>query len=278
VDDYELIDCGDGRRLERFGDVVVDRPAPQALWPKRRQASDWDRARAYYDRPDSGSGSWRDLSVFPDDWRLRIDGVTLELRPSSNGQVGFFPEQIANVRWIRERLIGAPGPVRVLNSFAYTGTLTLAASAAAPGVEVCHLDGARSAVSRARRNAERSGLADRPIRWIVDDVLKFLGREIKRGRRYDAFILDPPAFGRGPGGSWKLRRDLPRLLECVDTLLGATPCFVVLSCHAPELTSTALAGMLENLKAFRGRRAEPLDLIIPSSGGNALPAGTCGRI
>jgi len=278
IPDYELLDCGDGRRLERFSNIIADRPAPQAVWPKSGRVAGWRSVDAYYDRPDKGRAGWRDLSVFPEEWRIKVDGIALELRPSGNSQVGFFPEQLPNWRWLSERLQQAKRPVRLLNAFAYTGAATLAASASANNVEVCHLDGARAAVSWARKNAILSGLDSRPIRWIVDDVMKFLMRELERGRSYDAFIIDPPAFGRGPGATWRLERDLPLMLELAGQLLSDTPCFVILSCHAPQLTSGNLADMLEKFDAFRGCKAEALDLVIPSRKGNALPSSICGRI
>ncbi|HIJ78295.1 MAG: class I SAM-dependent methyltransferase [Desulfobulbaceae bacterium] len=276
--DYELLDCGDGRRLERFAQIIVDRPAPQAVWPKSKNCLDWPRAHAYYERPATGKGGWRTGSFFPNPWRLPIDEIILELRPAANNQVGVFPEQLPNWRWLKKRLSEGKGPLRVLNGFAYTGAATLAASSAGPHVEVCHVDGAKTAVAWARRNAALSGLAERPIRWIVDDLLKFMGREIKRGQRYDAFILDPPAFGRGPGGAWQLERDLPRLLDCVAQLVSSSPSFIILSCHAPNLRANDLLKMLQAIRPFQDRTGEALELTIPAANGNALPSSICGRI
>ncbi len=275
---YELIDCGDERRLERFGSMILDRPAPQAYHPKRLEDDMWQTAHAYYDRSDPKNSGWLDLSVFPTDWQMQIDDLTFELRPSINNQVGIFPEQLANWQWLRSRLKNNPRPTKVLNAFAYTGAASLMASAAGPHVEVCHLDASKASVTWAKRNAELSHLPHAKIRWIVDDVLKFLQREIKRGQKYDAFILDPPAFGRSAGVLWKLERDLPILLECVNELLSDKPSFVILSCHAPEFTAAQLAEQLEELDAFRGRRAEALDLTLPSTHGNSLPSSICGRI
>lgn len=273
---YELIDCGGGRKLERVAGVLLDRPAPQALWPRDMNISEWGAARAYFDRQEGGQGIWQTDFITPDNWQIQVGEITLELRPAAGGQIGLFPEQIPNWAWITERLKEAGRPIRLLNAFGYTGSATLAA--AARDIEICHLDASKSVVLWARRNAELSGLGDRPIRWIVDDVLKFLNRELKRGQRYDAFILDPPAFGRGPRGSWHLDRDLPLMLEYIDQLLSDHPCFVVLSCHSPKLRATDLAVMLENLESFRGINAETLELIIPATKGSSLPSGVCGRI
>ena len=275
---YELLDCGDGRRLERFAETIVDRPAPQALWPKSKSCTDWNQAHAYYERPAQGKGYWRANAPFPTPWQLQLDEITLELRPATNNQVGIFPEQLPNWRWLKKQIQERKEPLRLLNCFAYTGAATLMASSVAPNVEICHVDGAKTAVAWARRNAELSGLADRPIRWIVDDVMKFMGREIKRGSRYDAFILDPPAFGRGPGGSWQLARDLPKLLDYVAKLASDTPCFIILSCHAPNLTAQDLLEMIKALKPFQGRNGEAIDLTIPATNGNDLPSSICGRV
>ena len=277
--DYELLDCGGGRRLERFADIVVDRPAPQATWPKSQSVAEWLSADAYYERPVSGQGHWLDTDVFPQPWQLQLDNIRLELRPAANGQVGIFPEQLPNWRWMAEHLQRQQGRlVRVLNTFAYTGVATLMASAASTDVEVCHVDGARASVMAARRNAELSGLQQRPIRWIVDDVMTFLHREIKRGNRYDGIILDPPAFGRGAHASWQLKRDLPELLGCVKQLMSDTPSFIVLSCHAPDLTSSGLAVMLDAILGASKSKSEAIDLVIPSISGNELPSSICARV
>lgn len=278
VFDYELLDCGDGRRLEKFSDVIIDRPAPQAIWSKSAKVTAWKSAQAYYERSSKGNGRWRADSVFPDNWQVQIDDIIIELHASSNNQVGIFPEQLINWRWLTKRLKQSKRPLKVLNAFAYTGMATLMASVATKNIEVCHLDASKSAVAWAKRNAKLSGLQNRPIRWIVDDVMTFLKREVKRGRRYDAFILDPPAFGRYQGASWQLKRNLPRLMEYVNQLLSDSPCFVVLSCHAPELTSNMLANILEKLDVFKGHTAEPIDLTIESNNGNDLPSSICARI
>ena len=209
---------------------------------------------------------------------LQLDNIKLELRPAANGQIGIFPEQLSNWRWMSDHLRQQARPVRVLNAFAYTGVATLMASAASTGVEVCHVDGAKTSVSAARRNAELSGLQQRSIRWIVDDVMTFLRREIKRGNQYDGFILDPPAFGRGSRATWQLGRDLPELIDCVKELLSDAPSFIILSCHAPELTSAELAGMMDGRLAAGKYKSEAIDLVIPSKSGHVLPSSICARI
>lgn len=275
---YELIDSGNERRLERFGKTIVNRPAPQAFWNRNGFLKEWKQANAYYERPENEENKWTKDSKFPKNWTIQIDQITAELRPSSNNQLGIFPEQLNNWRWMTRKIKEAKRPLNILNAFAYTGMATLMASAAGENVEVCHVDGAKSAVSWARKNAELSGLEKKPIRWIVDDVVKFMEREVKRGKKYDGIILDPPAFGRGAKGTWKIERDLPHLLELVKKLLSETPCFVILSCHAVELTAEKLAQMLNQLPSFENKKAETVDLIIPSKKGNELPSSVCGRI
>ncbi len=276
--DYELIDCGNERRLERFGKTIVNRPAPQAFWNRDGFIEEWKKSDAYYERYEEKTSKWSKESKFPENWTIKIDNITLQLRASSNNQLGIFPEQLDNWRWMTKKIQEAKHPLKILNTFAYTGVATLMASATAEDVEVCHLDGAKSAVSWARKNAELSGLEKNPIRWIVDDVLKFMEREVKRGKKYDGIILDPPAFGRGAKRDWKIQRDLPFLLELVGKLLTDKPCFVIFSCHAIEFTAEALAKMLEEIPVFRGEKAKAIDLTISASKGNDLPSSICARI
>jgi 23S rRNA (cytosine1962-C5)-methyltransferase len=249
---HELIDAGDGRRLETFADLIVDRPALDADEPTLDPAA-WHRADLRFDR----DGGWtaRQGSV-PDRWEVEDGDLRLELRPTPTGQVGLFPEQTPNRSWVRDVIGFAPGAATapaVLNLFAYTGSMTL--SAAAAGASVTHVDGARPAVGWARRNAELSGLADRPIRWIVDDVEGFVAREGRRGRRYDGVVLDPPSYGHGAGGrSWRLEERLPGLLDMCASLTGYRPAFVVLTAHTAGFGPSRLADELA--VAFRRRESD----------------------
>lgn len=223
---HELLDAGDGRRLDRFGDRVVDRPAPAAIWPPRFAPADWAAADLLFDR---GAG-WSGTVLTP--WTVAVDGLTLELRPTDAGQVGLFPEQLGFWDWLRTALAGRADP-QVLNLFAATGATTLAMAGA--GARVTHVDASRPAVAWARRNAELSGLADRPIRWIVDDALAFVERERRRARRYDGIVLDPPTFGHGPRGSrWELAEALPGLLDACAAI-ATDDVFVLLTAHATGL-------------------------------------------
>jgi len=272
---YEFLDSGDGRRLDIFGGVTVDRPAPQAEWKKKLSPSAW-QSDLFYDRAKDGKSGWAGEDRIPENWSLRYGGATLLLKPSPQSQIGVFPEQMPNWDWLTETLRAACRPLKILNCFAYTGGATLAASLAHTEkfpVEVCHLDASRSAVGWARRNAEASGLGSNPIRWIVEDVTRFLDREIRRSQRYDGFILDPPAFGRGKGkDTWVLKRDLPGLLERLEKLLSKRPRFVLLSGHAPELGPRDLASTL----SFLGN-ASSFPLALHAKNGNDLPCGSCAR-
>ncbi len=269
---YESIDAGDGRRLERFGAVLVDRPAPAALGPRQRSAP-WAVADARFDR-DGRPGAWLVRSPIPDPWRFRAEhpALELDLRLAGAGQVGVFPEQhvlwrsIASaVRSWRPVDGAGDGPAgdeagggrrpAVLSLFAYPGAATLAAAAA--GASAVHVDGSRTAVDWARRNAELSGLAQAAIRWLVDDVPSFVAREGRRGHRYEGVVLDPPTYGHGAGSrAWRIERDLEPLLDALAAVLSPTPAFVGLSAHKLDLDPDRLAGLLGRFGAGDVARGE----------------------
>ena len=233
ADGYELIDAGGGRKLERFGKFVLARPCAQAMWRPSLDPAAWARADASFDREDGNR--WHGRGNLPKEWRMSAAGITFRLGGTDFGHLGMFPEQIAQWKWIRETVERAGGHASVLNLFAYSGGSTMAA--ALGGAEVCHLDASRGMVEWARENAKVNGLSDHPIRWIVDDAHKFMRREIRRGRRYDAIILDPPTFGRGAGGEmYKIERDLGETLDLVKALLSDSPLFVLFSSHTPGLS------------------------------------------
>ena len=234
VDDYELLDVGDGMRLERFGERIVTRPHPGAEGP-RGDPGAWRRSTLRYEPgrgwtgPDTG-----------DPWQIAMDGLTIELRQTETGQVGLFPEQQGSWAWLRDR---AAEGMAVLNLFAYSGLATLVAAAA--GASVVHVDASRPTVAWARRNAELSGLGGRPVRWIVDDAAAFVAREVRRGRRYDGVVLDPPSYGHGPRGrGWRLEDDLAPLLHQVAELVDGPKGFVLLTAHTPGFGPEQLAAEL----------------------------------
>jgi len=282
---HELIDAGDGRRLERFGDVVVDRPAPMAEEAPREPAA-WSTADLRFDR----YVGWTSVADDePQPWVVDDGGLRFELRPTEAGQLGLFPEQAPNRAWIRDALADASatagaaatadrGPgLAVLNLFAYTGAMTLAGAIA--GATVAHVDGSRPAVAWARRNAELSGLADRPIRWLVDDVETFVEREIRRGRRYDAVVLDPPSYGHGSRGTtWRLEDRLDGLLDRCAELTGDDPAFALLTAHTPGFGPDRLADALAGAFARRQGEVEAGELGLHARSGARLRLGAWARI
>ena len=243
---YELLDSGNGAKLERFGEVVLARPCAQAVWQPQRPAR-WKTADATFDREDGNR--WHGRNRLPQEWVIDVDGTRFRLSGTDFGHLGIFPEQRAQWTWIRETVAAAGRPVRVLNLFAYSGGSTLAA--ARGGAEVCHLDASKGMVQWARANAALNGLESHPIRWIVDDAHKFLNREIRRGRRYDGIILDPPTYGRGGNGeTYKIERDLTETLRLCRALLSDSPLFLLLSAHTPGHTPIVLGNVLT--QALRG--------------------------
>lgn len=252
-DRYELLDAGDGRRLERFGRFIVDRPAPMAE-SIRLDPDAWSSADLRFDRYRGWSGPAAEFAD-PEPWQLGEHGLTFELRPTDAGQLGYFPEQASNRAWVRATIASLDRP-DVLNLFAYTGGMTLGAAIA--GASVTHVDGSRPAVAWARRNAGLSGLADRPVRWIVDDAEAFVAREMRRERRYDAVVLDPPSYGHGAGGrSWRLEERLTDLLAACASATTSDPAFAILTAHTPGFGPDRLAAELAS--AF-GRRAADIEM------------------
>jgi 23S rRNA (cytosine1962-C5)-methyltransferase len=262
ADDYELLDAGDGRRLERFGELVVDRPAPGALGP-RRDPGAWERADLVFER----HAGWRGRAVDRGPWRAGLGGVTFELRPTETGQVGVFPEQRDVWRWVAANVLRHREPA-LLNLFAYTGGATLVAAVA--GASVAHVDASRPAIAWARRNAELSRLAERPIRWLVDDAEAFLRREARRGRRYDGIVLDPPSYGHGPDGrAWRLEERLEPLLA-LCAAVAAPGAFVAVSHHTPAIDAAALSSALAGALDRRLDDIEAGVLAIDAANGTRL--------
>lgn len=275
--DYELIDCGSGEKLERWGNVTLIRPDPQAIWNTPRRHPGWQRYDARYLRSASGGGSWEKRHL-PGQWQVSYGRLNFQIKPMNFKHTGLFPEQAANWDFAMETIQRAGRPVSVLNLFAYTGGATVACAAA--GAEVCHVDAARGMVSWARENAKSSGLEQASIRWIVDDCAKFVEREIRRGRRYDAVIMDPPSYGRGPSGEiWKLEENLWSFLELVSGVLSDNPLFFLINSYTTGLAPSVLTYLLETLigKKYGGRaRSDELGLPVTETG-LVLPCGASGR-
>ena len=247
MDDYELIDSGDGRKLERFGAYVLARPCSQAMWRPTKSPAEWARANASFDREDGNR--WHNRGNLPKEWAIETAGVKFKLGGTDFGHLGIFPEQRAQWEWIRRTVAeakAARGSVRALNLFAYSGGSTMAA--AQGGAETCHLDASKGMVEWARDNARLNALDSSPIRWIVDDAHKFMRRELRRERRYDAIVLDPPSFGRGANGEmYKIERDLKDTLSLVRDLLSERPLFVLFSSHTPGLSPIVARNIMGQL-------------------------------
>lgn len=272
IDDYELIDSGDGRKYERFGNVSLVRPCSQALW-RPSSPSVWNRATASFDREDGNR--WHGRGALPKEWNITTAGIRFRLSGTDFGHLGIFPEQRAQWNWIRNTVSaatkGAKRPT-VLNLFAYSGGSTLAS--ALGGAEVCHLDASKGMVQWARANASLNGLDDHPIRWIVDDAHKFLAREARRGRAYDAVIFDPPTFGRGANGEmYKIERDLHTTIELVKGVLSPRPLFVLFSSHTPGLSCIVAENIMS--QAFpTAKKVESGEMLLEQSS-RATPPRHC---
>ena len=275
LNQYQLIDFGGGRRLERFGPLVLDRPCPAAENLRRADRAAWQTADARFERDDGPDGQWICRGELPERWAVDHGSFKLELRLTPAGQLGLFPEQAANWDWIGEQLRQGDRAAKVLNLFAYTGGSTLAAAAA--GAEVVHLDAARNMLAWARRNAELSGMAHKPIRWIAEDAMKFVERELKRGNRYDAVILDPPSYGHGPHGEvWRLAKHLPQLLQTCGRLTAGRLQFMLLSCHTPGFDAANLGTMVTDALG-PGGDVDAEGLTLRTAAGRSLSCGVAVR-
>lgn len=273
--DYELLDASGGEKLERWGDVLLIRPDPQIIWDTPKLCPEWQRANARYVRSAAGGGAWEEYSMKKRQWSIRYKNLTFQVSPTGFKHTGLFPEQAVNWNFFSEKLAAAGRPVRVLNLFAYTGGATLACAAA--GAEVCHVDASKGMVNWARENARLSGLGEKPIRWIVDDCQKFVEREIRRGSRYDAIIMDPPSYGRGPGGEvWKLEEQIYSLVALCARALSPKPLFFVLNSYTTGLPASVmeyLLGVTVGGQYGGGVSSAEIGLPVRESG-RALPCGS----
>ena len=274
--DFELLDCSKGEKLERWGSYYLVRPDPQAIWDTPRTDKRWSIRDAKYRRSSTGGGSW-DKGGLPASWQIRYGELTFNVKPMNFKHTGLFPEQASNWDYAMDKIRSAGREISVLNLFAYTGAATVACAKA--GASVCHVDAAKGMVSWAKENAASSGLSDAPIRWIVDDCAKFVEREIRRGRRYDAIIMDPPSYGRGPGGeTWKLEQNLWDFVSLCAGVLSDDPLFVIINSYTTGLSPSVLSYVSESIftKKFGGH-SESRELGLPvTDSGLTLPCGaTC---
>ncbi len=278
--DYEVIDTSGGEKLERWGDYILVRPDPQVIWDTPRTDRRWKQKNGHYHRSSKGGGEWEFFQL-PEEWCIRYRELTFRLKPFSFKHTGLFPEQAVNWDWfssiIKERK-KAGQPVKVLNLFAYTGGATLAAAKA--GAAVTHVDASKGMVSWAKENARSSGLAEAPVRWIVDDCVKFVEREIRRGNTYDAIIMDPPSYGRGPKGEiWKIEESIFPFLRLTAQILSKDACFFLINSYTTGLQPAVLSYMLQTVITPQfGGHVEAGEIGLPvSSNSLILPCGASGR-
>ncbi|MEK7159691.1 MAG: class I SAM-dependent methyltransferase [Patescibacteria group bacterium] len=269
---YELIDSGDGEKFERFGPYTFVRPEPQAMWFKRLSEEEWQKADAIYAR--SGrDGQWVFNTKLPASWTIELCGLKLIIKPTSFKHLGVFPEQMSNWQWFGDLIKKSKREISVLNLFGYTGAASL--FAAKCGAEVCHVDASKKAVEWGKENAVASGLQDKKIRWIVDDALKFTAREIRRGRKYDAIIMDPPVYGHGPSGeSWKLEKDFYLLMKNCRELLSDQPLFILLNGYVMGYSAISYQNALQSVVDNKKGNMEIGELTIKEEKSERLlPAG-----
>lgn len=275
--DYQLIDTGDGMKLERWKDITLLRPDPQVIWPYHKPINK-KIIHAIYKRSSTGGGNWDFLKPVPEKWTVQWKDLTFSVRPMGFKHTGLFPEQAVNWDWMRNLIKNASRPVNVLNLFGYTGGATVACASA--GAKVCHVDAAKNMVQIGKENLQLSGLSDAPVRWIVDDCLKFVQREIRRGNKYEGIILDPPSYGRGPGGElWHLEEMLYPFMESLSKILSDEPLFLLLNSYTTGLQPLVLRNVIEKTICTKfGGKVDAQEVGLKATNGNIiLPCGASGR-
>ena len=246
--DYEIIDMANGEKLERWKDVYLVRPDPQIIWKDKSFPEKWNKINARYNRSNTGGGNWEYNKKMPSSWEIKYKNLTFNIKPMGFKHTGLFPEQAVNWDWMMDKIKNAKRDIKVLNLFAYTGGATVACLSA--GASVCHVDSSKGMVSWAKENVISSGLQDRPVRYIIDDVVKFVNREIRRGNKYDAIIMDPPSYGRGANGEvWKFEENIYDLVELCTKVLSDNPLFFLINSYTTGISSTVLENILKlNIK------------------------------
>ena len=273
--DYELIDCSDGERLERWGDIILVRPDPQVIWKTLKNSKLWNNAHAVYNRSSTGGGSWTVNKKMPDVWQIGFNDLKFNIKTMGFKHTGLFPEQAVNWEYTADVIRKANRPIKVLNLFAYTGGATVAALKA--GAAVTHVDASKGMTLWAKENAALSGVADRPVRWLVDDCMKFVAREIRRGNTYDIIIMDPPSYGRGPGGEvWKLEDEVYGFVENCTNLLSENALMMLINSYTTGLSPSVMQYILSETA---GRKlggtafSDEIGLPVSSKPGRVLPCG-----
>ncbi|MBR5873425.1 MAG: class I SAM-dependent methyltransferase [Oscillospiraceae bacterium] len=273
--DYKLLDATDGYRLESWGGVILVRPDPQIVWKFEKKSPMWEKAHAVYHRSSKGGGEWEYRKKFPAEWNIKYDNMTFKVTPTGFKHTGIFPEQATNWDEYAKMIAKENRELNILNLFGYTGGATLACAAA--GAKVCHVDASKGVVAWGRENQQLSGLGDKPIRWIVDDCIKFVQREIRRGNKYDGIIMDPPSYGRGPNGEvWKLEDNIFQLLDLCSQILSDDPLFVAVNSYTTGVSPSVMEYMLDVMMRdkYKGTvSAQEIGLTVQSTG-MALPCGS----
>lgn len=275
--DYEVLDTSKGEKLERWGEYLLVRPDPQVIWNTKRNHKGWKKKNGHYHRSSAGGGEWEFFDL-PKEWSIRYKELTFNLKPFSFKHTGLFPEQATNWEWFGNLIRRAERPVKVLNLFAYTGGATLAAAAA--GASVTHVDASKGMVNWAKENAVSSGLSEKPIRWLVDDCVKFVEREIRRGNKYDGIIMDPPSYGRGPKGEiWKIEESIYPFIELCTGILSEDALFFLVNSYTTGLQPAVLTYMIHTAVVTRfGGSVESSEIGLPvKETGLVLPCGASGR-
>jgi len=275
--DYEILDMANGEKLERWGDFKLIRPDPQIIWKNKSFPNKWNDANARYNRSNTGGGAWEYKKRLPESWQIKYKDLTFNIKPMGFKHTGLFPEQAVNWDWMIRKIKDSKREIKVLNLFAYTGGATVACLSV--GASVCHVDSSKGMTTWAKENVESSGLRDKPVRFIVDDVIKFVNREIRRGNKYDAIIMDPPSYGRGKNGEvWQFENNISELIELCTEVLSDNPLFFLINSYTTGISSKVLANLLElNMKKYDGIISNG-EIGLPMKDSNlVLPCGIYGR-
>ena len=275
--DYEIIDMASGEKLERWGNIKLIRPDPQIIWKNKSIPSEWKSANARYNRSSTGGGAWEYSKRLPESWQVKYKNLTFNIKPMGFKHTGLFPEQAVNWDWMINKIKQSKRDIKVLNLFAYTGGATVACLSA--GASVCHVDSSKGMTTWAKENVESSGLREKPVRFIIDDVVKFVQREIRRGNKYDAIIMDPPSYGRGKNGEvWQFENNIADLVELCTQVLSDNPLFFSINSYTTGISSKVLANLLElNMKRYNGKITSG-EIGLPMKNSKlVLPCGIYGR-
>ena len=276
--DYKILDMADGQKLERWGDVILARPDPQIIWKEKTYPEKWKNINATYHRSKTGGGAWEYKKKMPNQWQIKYKELTFNIKPMGFKHTGLFPEQAVNWDWMMDKIKKANRDIKVLNLFAYTGGATVACLSA--GASVCHVDSSKGMTTWAKENVASSGLEKRPVRYIVDDVVKFVNREIRRGNKYDAIIMDPPSYGRGAKGEvWQFENNIYDLVELCTNILSNKPIFFLINSYTTGISSTVLKNILElTVERKHKGKIEVGEIGLPMENSKLiLPCGIYGR-